>query len=569
MVKISDDTIRAYAVENALKYNGKSNKNSILSCLFNEGLQKLEITNYLPTIEKIVNEVNSMGLDEQSKLYEELKDLVSRRNVRIGLPDLPNAKKGHVVMRMAPFPSGAIHIGNSRPLILNDEYAKIYDGKFLLIVDDTIGSEAKPITPDSYKLIEEDARWLGCNFDKLLYKSDRFLEHHKYAYDLIEKGFIYVCSCSAEQFREYKKKKMECPCRSNDIKENIRLWEKMFDKNESKEGDLVARLKTDMKHPDPAFRDRVMFKISDRVHPRTGTSVRVFPTMEFSWVIDNHYFGITHIIRGIELDIEGKVENYIRKIYGWEDPVVINNGLLIIDGIKLSKSKGLQEVTSGKYIGWNDPRLWSIQSLRSRGFKPEAIREFIVSQGIKKSNTTVPIEVLYKINKKYIERSKRLFFVTKPKEIEIKNCPLINAKLPYYPDGSLGFREYNTNQKFLISEDDYDDIIKEKDINIRLMHLLTCKATFNDNTSSNCLSFKFESTEQVSDIKQKYIHWLPLSKDNVEVEVIMPDGEVIKGLGESEIKKLNNGEIIQFERFGFVKLERKEKDTYKFFFTHK
>ena len=200
-------------------------------------------------------------------------------------------------MRMAPFPSGAIHIGNSRPLILNDEYAKIYNGKFLLIIDDTIGSEAKPITPDSYKLIEEDARWLECNFDELLYKSDRFLEHHKYAYDLIERGFIYICSCSAEKFREYKKEKKECPCRDNDIEKNIRLWRDMFDKSKSKEGDLVARLKTDMRHPDPAFRDRVMFKISDREHPRTGTSVRVFPTMEFSWVIDNHYFGITHIIR--------------------------------------------------------------------------------------------------------------------------------------------------------------------------------------------------------------------------------------------------------------------------------
>ena len=64
------------------------------------------------------------------------------------------------------------------------------------------------------------------------------------------------------------------------------------------------------------------------------------------------------------------------------------------------------------------------------------------------------------------------------------------------------------------------------------------------------------------------IHWLPVSDDLIETEIIMPDGEIKKGLSESTIKNLKVNEIIQFERFGFCKLSKKGK-PYVFYFTHK
>ena len=187
MSEIKEDVIRAYALENAIKYNGKANFGSVLSGLFSQGLKKSQIKEYSSKINEVINETNKLEIETQKKEFEKLKNLINKREERVGLPELPNAKKGKVVMRFAPFPSGAIHLGNSRPLILNDEYAKIYDGKFLLIIDDTIGSEEKPISPESYKLIEEDARWLNCKFDEVLYKSDRISEHYKYAEELIKK----------------------------------------------------------------------------------------------------------------------------------------------------------------------------------------------------------------------------------------------------------------------------------------------------------------------------------------------------------------------------------------------
>ena len=144
MSEIKEDVIRAYALENAIKYNGKANFGSVLSGLFSQGLKKSQIKEYSSKINEVINETNKLEIETQKKEFEKLKNLINKREERVGLPELPNAKKGKVVMRFAPFPSGAIHLGNSRPLILNDEYAKIYDGKFLLIIDDTIGSEEKP-----------------------------------------------------------------------------------------------------------------------------------------------------------------------------------------------------------------------------------------------------------------------------------------------------------------------------------------------------------------------------------------------------------------------------------------
>ena len=65
------------------------------------------------------------------------------------------------------------------------------------------------------------------------------------------------------------------------------------------------------------------------------------------------------------------------------------------------------------------------------------------------------------------------------------------------------------------------------------------------------------------------MHWLPVEKDLVNVEVLMEDGTLAKGLGESLMKNLKFNTVIQGERFGFIKLDKKEKDKLVFWFTHK
>jgi len=558
MVKITPEIIQTYALENAIKHKGSAAQGAVLAGLFAEGLKKSEISGIIPLIQKVLKKVNSMSPEEQQKKFDSSENKTSKREIREGLKPLENATKGEVLMRLAPFPSGPLHIGNARNMIINDEYTKMYNGKLTLWFDDTIGSPNKMIEPQAYDLIKEGLDWLGISYDnKILYKSDRTLKYYEYAEELLKKGYLYVCHCGQEEMQDLKAKGIECSCRKLPAETQLKRWKEMAT---AKMGSITVRLKTSMSDPDPAFRDRVMFKISDLPHPKTGTKFRVYPSMEFSWGIDDHIFKSTHILRGTDHHMSTRVQDFIRGIFNWKNPESFYNGQLEIKGVKISKSKGTQKIKSGEYIGWNDPRTWSLQSLRDRGIKPQAVREFIINLGIKKANITTPIETLYTLNKKIIGESPRYFFVENPEKITIKGCPHLEAKIPKHPNGKLGHKKTKTTQDFLISEEDFT-LLENQDY--RLMHLLTFKS---QKTGIKPRDFSFISEEPTG--KTKFLHWLPASPNNIHVEVMMPNGEIKKGLGEYELEKLKVGDIIQFERFGFCRLHKKEKEKLEFWFAH-
>ncbi len=134
----------------------------------------------------------------------------------------------------------------------------------------------------------------------------------------------------------------------------------------------------------------------------------------------------------------------------------------------------------------------------------------------------------------------------------IENCPELEIEAPLHPDNKkMGVRKFNTHQYFYISD------ALEKGVTYRFMHLF------------NFMNGKYHSVEYDKELRAKMIHWLPVSDENINVEILMNDGSVKKGLGESSLKKLKIGEVIQFERFGFVKLDSKEHNKLVFVFGHK
>jgi len=251
--------------------------------------------------------------------------------------------------------------------------------------------------------------------------------------------------------------------------------------------------------------------------------------------------------------MESEMEKYIWNIFGWPHIVLLHLGLLQLAGVKISKSKSKKEVESGKYSGWDDPRTWSLQSLERRGFKPEAIRNFFLNIGLTQSEITVPVDSLYTENRRLIdENSNRYFFIENPKKIKIKNAPKLNVKAPLHPDfPKKGFRDFSASDEFYIQDN------LEKNKVYRFMHLFNFKNN------------QFISKDMDKKLNAKLIHWLPVSKDLVNVEILMDNGSIKKGLGESSLKKIKLNEIIQFERAFFVKLDKKEKNKLMFWFTHK
>ncbi len=388
--------IQAYALKNALEHEGKAQENKVISALFHEGLKQEEVKNVLANIKETVNKINSWNTEEQKAEYSKVADLTDARKVREGLPELE--RKGRVILRFAPYPSGPLHIGNARTAVLNDYYAKKYKRKLLLIIDDTIGSEEKPILKEAYKLIPEGLNWLGVKYKKpIIYRSDRLKIYYQYAEKLIKKEKAYVCNCSKEKIRKNRVEMKECSCRHFEAKDQLIRWKKMF--KEANPEEAVLRIKTSMQANDPAFRDRILFRIVDRPHPRINKKYRVWPMLDFSNAIDDHLLKITHIIRGKDLRIESDMEKFIWDIFNWNHPEIIHNGLINIKGVKLSKSKGQKEVKAGIYSGWDDPRTWSLQSLEKRGFEPEAIRAFLLEFGLTEREGEASVEILYSKNR--------------------------------------------------------------------------------------------------------------------------------------------------------------------------
>jgi len=553
MIKKLTNEIYAYALENSLHY-GQAKESAVLPKLFKHGLKSEDIKHIITEIKSVVNEINNLSDEEKQKKFKEYKKFLAEKpEEEKGLKELPNVK-AKPVFRMAPFPSGSLHIGNARTFLLNAMYAEKYRGKLLFIIDDTIGSEEKRIMLESYRLIPEALEWLKVKYSKpIIYKSDRLKIYYKYAEELIKKNKAYVCGCSQEQLRENRKNKIECECRIYPARENLKRWKKMFD---APEGKYTLRLKTSMKHPNPAFRDRVLFRISDREHIRIGKKYRIWPLLEFSWAIDDHLLGVTHIIRGKELMIEGEMQKYIWDIFKWKHPELIYMGLIKLEGLegKLSKSKAQQEVLSGEYSGWDDPRTWSIQSLARRGILAESFREFTEKIGLNQNDIIVPIDELYSINRKKLDlKSNRYSFVKEPVKLEIKNIPLISeVKVKLHPD-KPNTRKIKITKEIFISLKDFDKFINQE---VRLMHL------YNLIIGKPSL---FTSLENKPEIPK--VNWV---SEGVKTKIRMPDGNYIFGLAESSIKNLKIGEIIQFERFGFVKFDNADKKSqeYEFWFAH-
>src|SRR5436309_1193712 len=132
--------------------------------------------------------------------------------------------------------------------------------------------------------------------------------------ELLATGEAYVCECDAETLRKNREAMRACVHRIQDVDETIAMWKAML-AGEYGEGEAVVRLKTDMAHPNPAFRDRVLFRVAVREHPRVGTRYRVWPMLEFSWAVDDALLGVTHVLRGRDLVMEDLMEARM-----WEIP---------------------------------------------------------------------------------------------------------------------------------------------------------------------------------------------------------------------------------------------------------
>jgi len=545
------NTILKYALQNAVKFSGKANPGAVIGKIFAENPElKAQAKEIGKKVAEIVKKVNSITLKEQKEeleatapeLLEEKKEKKKK-----GLPPLKNAKKGEVVTRIPPEPSKYLHIGHALSFIINYLYAKKYDGRCIVRYEDTNPEKAEK---EYYDSIAEDIKWLKIKPNKNVIVSNDMPKFYKYAEELIRKGDAYVCFCSRETMSDYRAKGMICSCREKHPAQNMEEWQNML-KGKYKEGECVLRLKGIMDDPNMAMRDPVLFRIIYAKHPVQGKKYSVWPMYDFENVVEDELCGITHIMRSNEFGaMRIELQNYLKLLLKFRRQEVVQYGRFNIVGAITQGREIRKLIEEKKVIGWDDPRLVTIKALRRRGIQPEALYELAQEAGMSTSQTNIDWTVLAAINRKIIDPvANRYFFVKDPVRIKIKNAPKITARLALHPDKKSGVRVLHTDSKFYIS-----DKLK-KGVNYRLMHLFN----FKNNT--------FISEEYDENLRAKIIHWVPV-KEAVKVDVLMPDGVWAKGVGEKSLLKVKEGEVVQFERFGFVRLDQKLKTKLKFWYTH-
>lgn len=553
-----EEVVYKHALMNAVKHKGSASPKAVMGSIMSQEAELRSRAKEIgPLSAKIVAKVNELSKEEQQAEMDKLGlEIHEKKQVKKeGLDELPGSHD-NVVMRFAPNPSGPLHIGHARAAVPNGEYVKKYGGKFILRIEDT---DPKRVYPPAYDMIQEDLKWLGIEPDEVYFQSDRFEIYYKYAEELIKRGAAYMCTCDGGEFKKLKDNCQPCPHRNQSVEENLKLWEQ-FPSMEA--GSAVLRIKTDINHKNPAIRDWVAFRIVDEEHPRLGKKYRVYPMMNFSVSVDDHLMGMTHVLRGKDHLANSEKQKYLYKHMGWDTPEFIHYGRLKMEDIPLSTSKAKEGIESGKYSSWTDPRLGTLRAIARRGIQPEAIWNLMVEIGVKMSDSAVSWKKIYGLNRNVIEdKANRYFFVKNPVKIDVEDCPeefsnftLEKELHPDFPE--RGNRTLDFNGSVYIDGDDF------KDGHIRLMDLI------NIDIDNGTVKFNSASFEDARKIKARIIQFVP-TEEAIKAEVVMDDASVVEGFCEKDCKNLDVDDVIQFERFGFVRLDEIKDDKLVFYYAHK
>ncbi|MBU0628736.1 MAG: glutamate--tRNA ligase [Nanoarchaeota archaeon] len=549
--------IRKYALQNAVKFNGKANPGAVIGKIIAEKPElKKDMKSVAKKVNEIIKEIGKLSVNQQRKELEETapelleKKKEKKRNLFKFLGYKENDK---VNTAFPPGPEKYPHIGHAKALLLNYMLARQYNGKFILRFEDT---NPKLVKKEFYDIMIDNFKWLGVGWDELIYASDFMDMFYEKAELLIKKGFAYIDKSNEEEVKLSREKGIGSKNRSNSPEENLKLWQEL---KKAKKGSAILRLKIDLTHQNTTMRDPTIFRIIDEPHARQGKKYRVWPNYDFQNAVMDSYSNIDIRLRSKEFEMRSELQRWIQNKLGIKETKTYEFGRFNLTGVLSSGRIIREKIANKELVGWDDPSLTTLVALRRRGFLPEAIKNFVVSTGISKAEATMTWDDMIMHNKRLLDNiAPRYSAVFDPKEITIQNAPETEVELNINPNEKKGGRKIKVNNKFILSNEDIKNI-KEGEL-IRLMDCLNAKKVKN--------KLIFESSEYEKGKGQKVINWLP-AEGNVKIEVLMPDKQIMKGLAEHNVKSLKEGDIIQLERFGFCRLDRKEKDRLKFWFTHK
>jgi glutamyl-tRNA synthetase len=281
---------------------------------------------------------------------------------------------------------------------------------------------------------------------------------------------------------------------------------------------------------------------------------------DFENSIEDSITGITHILRSNEFgNMRIELQNYIKELLGLKKQTIVQYGRFNITGA-ISQGREIREmIEKGEVSGWDDPQLVTLKALKRKGIVKETFWEIAKQVGLSKTPTNLDWSLINSVNRKILDdKAPRYFFIKKPVKIKIEGAEERTIELGKHPTKDLGKRVFKVGSEFIIEEEDYKQLQDGK-----IYRLMDC---LNFKKQKNKLIFYSLSYKEFPK-GALIMHWLPESKDNLKTTILMDDGSEIEGIAESHLKELKEGDIVQFQRFGFCRLDSEEKMY--FIFSHK
>ncbi len=528
------------ALQNAVKFGGKANPGAVLGGILGQHPEKRsEAKAIMQEVQAVCKSVNSLSAEAQEKRLRELApdSFEKKEKKKRELPELEHTEAG-VVTRIPPEPSKYPHVGHALSFLINYMYAKKYKGKCVLRLEDTNPRKAEP---EYYQAVYDALKWLKIEPDETMIMSKHMDDFYKYAVQLIEKERAYVCSCDREKVSEYRTKAMICTHRRQSPRHNVVEWEKMLD-GSYKEGEVTLRLVGEIDATNAVMRDPVLFRIVDHPHPLTKDKYRVWPLYDFAVVVAEELSKVTLVLRSNEFGrMRIELQNYIKDLLNFNRQTIRQYGRFNITGAVTQGREIRAMIEKEEVQGWHDPRLVTTLALERRGIQPETMYELAVEAGLSSNQSNIDWSVIASINRKLIDPvTKRYFFVKDPKTVTVEN-DVREAVVPLHPENDeLGVKHVKVGKEFYVA----DEIEAGK--TYRFMHLFNFKDA------------QFVSEAYDAALKAKIIHAVPV-EGAIDVQVLMDDGSYVRGKGEKALASLKQGDVVQFERMFFCRLDDKEK----------
>jgi glutaminyl-tRNA synthetase len=403
--------------------------------------------------------------------------------------DLKSGKYQHVQTRFPPEPNGYLHIGHAKAICIDFGLADEFGGKTNLRFDDTNPEKEDTEYVDS---IQEDVRWLGFNWDGLYYASDYFDQIYEWAIQLIKAGKAYVDDLNADEVREYRGTLTlpgkESPYRNRSVDENLDLFIRMKN-GEFPDGARTLRAKIDMSSPNLNLRDPIMYRILRAEHHRTGNKWLIYPTYDWAHGQSDSIEKVTHSMCSLEFADHQPLYNWYIEQLGIFPSQQIEFDRLAITYTLLSKRKLLQLVSEGRVSGWNDPRMPTLGGMRRRGYTPEAIRNFVWTVGVSRTNGIVELEMLeHFVREDLNRRSARVMAVLHPLKVVIDNY--LEGQVEQMDavnnpeDPNAGSRKVPFSKTLYIEQDDFREVPPPKyfrlspgkEVRLRYGYFITAKS---------------------------------------------------------------------------------------------